>query len=146
MNQKPNGSNPYSCVMADAFPEQTFADLIREGRRRKKWSQEDLEAESGVSRSTVSRWERGVSDRPEPEHVRAVCLALGIDPRTAAVALGYLTADEVKPAGGRPLDPEIAEILDLLQDPTVDVEEKRQWLEFLRLLRQRGRNINAQAG
>jgi transcriptional regulator with XRE-family HTH domain len=138
-------AEPYSCAMSDASQEWDFAALIRDGRRRKGWSQDDLEAESGVSRSTLSRWERGISDRPEPPHVRAVCLALGIDPRRAAVALGYLTPEEVRPPAGRPLDPEIAEVLDLLQDPSVPVDEKREWIKYLRYLRQRRQNTNEQA-
>lgn len=145
MTQNELTALPYSCVMSDAAPEGDFATLIREGRKRKKWSQEDLEAESGVSRSTVSRWERGVSDRPEMEHVRAVCLALGIDPRRAGVALGLLTSEEVSPPGARPLDPEVAEVLDILQDPAVPVAEKEMWIDWLRHLRQRRRNTNEQA-
>lgn len=123
---------PYSCVMADA--PSTFAELIANGRRRKNWSQEDLETHSGVSRSTISRWERGLADKPEPEHVRAVCAALGVDPRRAAVSLGYLTSEEI--AGSTPLlDPAVEEVLDILQDPAVSEDEKTSWIGYLKYLR-----------
>ncbi len=125
---------PYICAMPDASWNQDFATLIRNARQERDWSQEDLENESGVSRSTLSRWERGLSDKPEPAHVRAVCAALGIDPRRAAVALGFLTAEEV---AGPPalLDPEIEEVLAILQDPTTPLAEKRSWIAYLKFLK-----------
>jgi transcriptional regulator with XRE-family HTH domain len=133
--------------MADAPLGEDFAALIKEGRRRKRWSQDDLEAESGVSRSTLSRWERGLSDKPEPEHVRAVCLALGIDPRRAAVALGYLTAEEATSPLRPSLTPEIAEILEMLDSDDVPLEDKRELVAYLRYLRYRHQqNRNEQAG
>lgn len=128
----------YACVMGDATSVPTFAELVTEGRRRKGWSQEDLETQSGVSRSTLSRWERGLADKPEAAHVRAVCGALGIDPRRAAVSLGYLTAEEVE-GPSRLLDPEVEEILSILEDPAVPAGEKANWVDYLRFLRDRSR-------
>jgi transcriptional regulator with XRE-family HTH domain len=128
----------YACVMSDAESALTFADLIRTGRQRRGWSQEDLERESGVSRSTLSRWERGLADRPEPEHVRAVCRALGIDPRRAAVALGYLTAEDLSgPAASRPLPVEVAEVLAMLEDPKLPADDRAKWIDYLKFLYQR---------
>lgn len=133
------GRNPYSCVMSDASRPPTFAELIVEGRRQRGWSQDELEAESGVSRSTLSRWERGLADKPEPAHVRAVCAALGLDPRRAAVALGYLTQEEVD--GDHPrLDPNIEEVLAILQDPAVPGAEKESWIDYLKFLQAKARN------
>jgi len=123
--------------MSDASADQSFADLISTGRRAKRWSQEDLERESGVSRSTLSRWERGLADRPEPEHVRAVCRVLGIDPRRAAVALGYLTAEEVESPARSLLHPDIEEVLAMLEDPKLPADDRAKWIDYLKYLYQR---------
>lgn len=135
MTQTSDADLNYICAMPDAVPEQIFADLIRKARENRNWSQGDLEAESGVSRSTISRWERGLSDKPEPKHVRAVCRALGIDPRKAAVALGYLTPEEIAPATSRGLDPEVEEILAIL--PGVPPEERKPLIDYLKFLKAR---------
>ena len=135
------GVTRYSCAMSDAIAGQSFADLIAGGRTAKRWSQEDLERESGVSRSTLSRWERGQAGRPEPAHVRAVCRVLGIDPRRAAVALGYLTADEVD-GSDRPLTlrPDVEEVLRMLEDPALPQDDRAKWIEYLKYLYQRAQN------
>lgn len=125
--------------MGGAIAGQSFADLISAARRDKGWSQEDLERVSGVSRSTLSRWERGLADRPEPEHVRSVCKALGIDPRRAAVALGYLTHDEVYGPPPSDLPQDLEEILAILQDPEVPEAAKQEWTGYLRYLQERAR-------
>lgn len=122
---------PYSCVMSDA-PLPDFADLIANARKAKNWSQDQLSTTSGVDRSTISRWERRLTDKPEPEHVRAVCLALDIDPRQAAVSLGYLTPDEIQPL--KPLPHRLRTILDILQDPRLTPDEIDHWVSYLQYL------------
>lgn len=139
--QHETDNSAYSGVMPDASPVPLFAELISQGRRRKNWSQEDLETASGVSRSTISRWERGLADKPEPAHVRAVCAALGIDPRRAAIALGYLTEAEVAGTGVH-LEPQIEEVLRMLEDPSVSATDKQAWIEYLKYLYQRGKGGN----
>jgi transcriptional regulator with XRE-family HTH domain len=124
--------------MSDAPQGPTFAELISAGRRRKGWSQDDLEAASEVSRSTLSRWERGLAGNPEPAHVRAVCAALDIDPLKAAVALGYLTAKEVD-GPIQPINPELEDIFELLQDPALSATDRQAWIDYLHFLRDRGR-------
>lgn len=121
---------------------EAFANLIREGRRAKGWTQDRLVDESGVSRSTVLRWEAGDASRPDPDQVRAVCLALGIDPRRAAVALGYLTSDEVAAmdSRGHPLSEEEEEILAILRDPQVPSAEKAPLVGYLKFLGSQRRN------
>ena len=141
--QRWTAASRYSCAMSGATPGQSFADLIADARRAKRWSQEDLETESGVSRSTLSRWERGLADRPEAEHVRAVCKALGIDPRRAAVALGYLTQEEVS-GGDNRLPEDLEEILAILADPAIPASAKEEWKRYLRFLQATARQ--AQAG
>lgn len=128
------GATPYSRVMVDPL---TFGELIADGRRRKGLTQEDLERITGISRSTLSRWERGQADRPEPEHVRAAAAALDIDPRRAAVALGYLSAEEAgfTSPTGPPVDPEIEDVLQLL--PRIPASDRSQWIDYLRYLVER---------
>ncbi len=112
-----------------------FAALIRTARKQAGMSQDDLAEQSGVSRSTMVRWEGGRAERPDPDQVRVVCRILGIDPREAAIALGFLTREE---AYGEPkLNPKVEEVIQLLQDPAVSEEEKHQWIEYLRYLRLR---------
>jgi hypothetical protein len=74
-----------------------------------------------------------MADRPEPAHVRAVCRSLDLDPRRAAVALGYLSAEEVEPPRTG-LDEEVEEVLRIL--PDVPADERRQWIQYLKWLRQ----------
>jgi len=128
----------YGCAMSGATPGQSFADLIANARRSKGWSQEDLERESGVSRSTLSRWERGLADRPEPELVRAVCKVLDVDPRLAAVRLGYLRMDEIATTGTlNQLRPEVEEVLRMLEDPQLPADDRAKWIDYLKFLYQR---------
>ncbi len=118
-----------------------FAKLITEARHKRGWRQEDLVAATGISRRTLTRWEGGDAERPDPEQVRAVCLALGIDPREAAVALGYLTRDEIGPVTPRPpLDPEEEEILAILRDPKIPSRRKAALVELLRSLAEQRQN------
>jgi transcriptional regulator with XRE-family HTH domain len=77
---------------------QAFAALIANARRDRGWTQDDLIFRAGVSRSTLARWEAGAAERPDPDAVRSVCVALDIDPKRALIALGYLTADDLAPA------------------------------------------------
>jgi transcriptional regulator with XRE-family HTH domain len=115
-----------------------FAELIRDARRARHWTQERLIEESGVSRSTVVRWESGRAERPDPDQVRALCRALGIDPRRAAVALGYLDEEDIRPPGQPPPIPDdVKEVLDILADPRVPDEEKDRWIDYLKYLRDR---------
>lgn len=123
----------YRCVMRDADSVPDFATLLSEARRAKTWSQEKLEAESGVSRSSISRYERRLTDTPEPEHVRALCQALNIDPRQAAVSLGYLTAKEIEPI--KPLPAKMRQVLEVLEDPRLTKDEVDQWIDYLIFLR-----------
>jgi hypothetical protein len=90
----------------------------------------------------VTRWEAGDARRPDPEQVRAVCLALGIDPRQAAVALGYLTAEEIAPSagGGQSLSDEEREVLAILRDAQVPSAEKAPLVDYLRFLGSQRRN------
>lgn len=111
-----------------------FAQLLRAARKNKGWTQEDVIDESGVSRSTYLRWEAGKVERPDPEQVRAVCRTLGIDPREAAVALGYITREEIglDPEPPRMFDATVEEVIQILQDPKVSDAEKFEWVQYLK--------------
>lgn len=132
--------------MSDASGGRAFADLITDGRHRKGMSQEDLEIASRVSRSTISRWERGLADRPDPRHVRAVCATLGIDPRRAAMCLGYLTEEEIAPITPTRRDESVEKALSILEDPSVTQDVKDAWIDYLRYLKDRqSRNPHSRA-
>jgi transcriptional regulator with XRE-family HTH domain len=142
MRTKPGGIH-YARVMGDAETGTSFADLIRTARESRGWTQDDLERATAaigehVSRSTISRWERGQADRPEPAHVRSVCKVLGIDPRRAAVSLGYLTQEEISSTYS-PLGQELEEVLSALQDPRLPAEDRAAWINYLRYLQDRSR-------
>lgn len=109
-----------------------FARLIIEGRRRKGWRQEDLVAASGVSRRTLTRWEGGNAERTDPEGVRAVCRALGIDPVDAAIALGYVDHDDDTT---EPEDPTLQELIEIFLDKKTPESVKLAALDYLRYLR-----------
>src|SRR5262249_38297445 len=83
---------PYGVNMPDIpdGPGKALATLIRDARQAKGWRQEDLEIISGVSRQTIIQYESGRAVAPEPAKIRAVLLALDVDPREAPVALGYV--------------------------------------------------------
>lgn len=141
----PSSTLNYDYVMDDGIESETFAELIRTAREAKGWSQEQLERATAdgrgehVSVSTISRWERGQAGRPEPSHVRMVCRALGIDPRRAAVALGYLTQDEIS-GGDNRLSADLEEILAILADPAIPASAKEEWKRYLRFLQASSRS------
>lgn len=111
-----------------------FAQLIRNARRTAGVSQDDVAHHTGISRSQIIRWESGGASRPDPGYVRAVCTFLGIDPRDAAIALGYLSREEAYGASPRLLPAMVEEVIELLADPTVPDEQKNQWIDYLRFL------------
>jgi transcriptional regulator with XRE-family HTH domain len=98
-------------------PGRRFAALIREARALKGMSQGALEAASDVSRQTISRYESGAAVSPKALELRAVLAVLGVDPREAVVALGYVTREEMDlPPAAPPLDPIVAEVQRYLND------------------------------
>jgi transcriptional regulator with XRE-family HTH domain len=111
-----------------------FGQLIKDARIKAKMSQDDLATASGVSRSTIIRWESGKAERPDPAQVRAACEVLRVDPREAAVALGFLTREEAY-SEARPLSPLIEAVIEALEDPAVNEAEKATWLQYLMFIR-----------
>lgn len=84
----------------------TFATLLKQTRRLRGMTQDDLIEASGVSRSTVLRWEKGTPGTIDVEQVRKLCAALKLDAREAVVALGFVTREELGlPPAPPPMDP-----------------------------------------
>lgn len=54
---------------------------VRQARLRRGWTQEQLEAESGVSQAAISSIERGLVTDPSSSTVFDLAKALGVDPR-----------------------------------------------------------------
>lgn len=89
-------ATPLRC--ATRRPAEHFGTLVQQARKRAGLTQQELADRTGLHRTTVVNWERGVSVPPNPDAFRAVCYALGIDPCGGVVALGYLTSDELRQA------------------------------------------------
>lgn len=122
-----------------------FAELIRAARKAAGLSQDEVAEAADVSRTTIIRWESGDATRPDSDQVRRVCAVIGLDPRRAAIALGYLTAEEVwgTEAPQPSVPSEIEEVLEILQDPNVDPAEKAAWVKYLRYIRDQSRQRSA---
>lgn len=89
-------------------------------------------AKVGVTPRTITRWLEGqVAVRPQS--VTEVARALGRSPVELLVRIGYLTSQEVAPAGTQPLDPLMQRWLAYIADPDVPEESKEQFRQMLRL-------------
>lgn len=73
-----------------------FAKLITDARRAAGLTQEATIARCGVAKTTLIRWETGKAERPNPDQVRTLCLALNVPPLAAAIALGFVTTVEAQ--------------------------------------------------
>jgi len=96
----------------------TFGTWFRNARIRKGWTQDRVVSEADLSKSTLNRWEngKGIGD---PATVRRACLAMGLDPREAAVAIGLVTREEWD------LPPFPPTIDDALQEPASLLADER---------------------
>lgn len=123
-------------VAAEEEGGRRFAALLREYRKRLDLRQEDVADRSGVSLSTINRWERGMVRNPKPDEVRAVCEAIGLPTVAAGIALGYIAPAEAEhlPEPPRRLDPTVAEAVAILEDEGMSREKKFAVLEYLRWL------------
>lgn len=137
-----NGQNGYLVPVPNDASERgaAFAALIREARHRAGLTQEDIFGSGVVSKSTLVRWESGRAERPDPDQVRELCQFLHIDPTEAAIALGYLTREDVRPPAGEAIrDPAVLRAIEALEDPRLSGAEKERWVEYLEYLRDRAR-------
>jgi len=136
-----NSPSPYPVTMTREIRDtlgQRIAALIRTARHRRQWSQQRLSEEAGVDRQTIIRYESGRSQTPDPVQFRKVCKALGISSIDAAIALGFITREEVNQSIS--LSPDLAEIVDVFTDPRIPASEKRYILEYLLWRRDRSRS------
>jgi DNA-binding XRE family transcriptional regulator len=133
---------PYGHPVPPKRRSEEFAQLLRAARDHAGLTQEALAASVGVHRSTIVRWEGGDATLTDPSLVRAVCLKLGIDPREAAVALGYLTAEDLTPTDvqRQPLDPTLAAIVAKLRDPSVSEQDKQAAASYIAYLHSQARS------
>ncbi len=69
---------------------------IKEARKERGMSQDELRLAVGNSKNAVSNWERGVS-APTAESLRSLCVALNVAPQRLLVMNGTTTA-EASPA------------------------------------------------
>ena len=90
----------------------SFADRLKEYRRDRGFSQEDLAERLGVSRQAIGKWEQGQA-YPEMEKMLALCAALH-------VSLDALMADEL-PEGCRPTTPAPAESILILSENGINL-------------------------
>jgi transcriptional regulator with XRE-family HTH domain len=110
-----------------------FATLLRETRRLRGMTQDELIDRSGISRSTVLRWEKETPGSINVEQVRQLCATLDLDPREAVIALGFVTREEMglppRPLG---LPPALQHAMSLLGDRNIPEGAKTKLLEHLR--------------
>ena len=85
----------------------SFADRLKEYRRDRGFSQEDLADQLNVSRQAIGKWEQGQA-YPEMEKMLALCAVLN-------TSLDALMADEL-PEGCRPSAPAPAESILILTE------------------------------
>lgn len=58
-------------------------------------NQEDVAVLADVSQSAISRWSRGIGERPKVENVMSFARAIGDSPVAGLIAAGYLSHDEI---------------------------------------------------
>jgi transcriptional regulator with XRE-family HTH domain len=74
--------------MSESSPEQ-LGRLIYQQRHARGMSQEDLAKGTGIHLSTISRFEQGAIDSPDPLKLQRVATALGTDVEDYFALVGY---------------------------------------------------------
>ena len=59
-----------------------FIAMLKEERKKKKWSYDELGKKLGVSASYMFRLEKGERTNPSSDVLKKVCELFGVDPRT----------------------------------------------------------------
>ena len=122
-----------------------FADLIRETRQRRGWTQQELADRAGVGRKTIVRWEAGETT-PDPWQVRAVASALGIATEEAFQALGWLEPSPKPPPQPATYEERKAALFEVLRpEDRATVQEVLELAEALIEKRERERREAEQA-
>src|SRR6478735_2622173 len=68
----------------------SLANRLKELRRARSWTQQDLSRSSGLTRSYISRLEMGDIALPSSEKLRALAMALGTSTDDLLQAAGYI--------------------------------------------------------
>jgi transcriptional regulator with XRE-family HTH domain len=108
----------------------TLAQRVLIERRTLNWNQDQLAAKAGVSRSYVSHIERSQIPNPTVDVVEALAAALGVSP---AYLLGWSDDPIDGDITAQPLDPRLAQLLDLFDD--LDPAGQAAALEIIHTLR-----------
>jgi transcriptional regulator with XRE-family HTH domain len=99
----------------------TWATLLREARKAKELTQEELAIDAGLDRSTIYRQEKGLV-LPDRDSLRRIAALLDIPLRDAeAVVRGDPDAEPLPP----PLPRELARLVDAYSDMG---DDDREWL------------------
>lgn len=122
-----------------AVRRQAFAMFIRRAllhaQTVKGWSVPQVAAQAGIGTATVYRWRDGTwADSPSPERVVAFCDALDIPPQAAFNILWPGKNDEAQPPQPMPMEPDFAQLLRRLADPSVSESTKETIRTMVRTL------------
>lgn len=112
-----------------------FATFVKSSRAAAGMTQDDVldrarelagEGEEPLlSKSTLNRWEQSKNNIAQPAQFRLFCQITGADPREGAVALGFLTREELDlPPAAPPLDPVLLSAAKLLANQDISVGAK----------------------
>lgn len=137
MGRKGRVSSDYAAPVASEAGLK-FGALVKAHRERRGLRWQDVVDQSGVSQSTVARWERGDVQNPKPAELRAVCKILGIPPARACLALGYLTVEDIDNPG-EDEDPQAAEIAAFFADPAMSMSARESVISYMRWIREQQR-------
>jgi len=83
--------------------------LIKEKRKEKKLTLEQVAKRVGVGKSTVSKWERGAIKNMKRDKLDALSQLLGIDPLT--LILGFNSNFEIETISPAQFKKEVSELL-----------------------------------
>lgn len=93
-----------------------LATLLKESRKRRGVSAEEVIDATSVSRATYFRWEAGEVSSPNLRQLREVLLFLRVPPALAGIALGLLTPEDLAIEPAEQFDPAVVEIGRILAD------------------------------
>lgn len=112
------------------FIKRAIDDAVSDGM-----SIDDIEARTGVGRSTFYRWTRAESASPDRRKVEKFCAGLDIPISTAGKILGWGGSDEDDlELEEQKLDPDVVAVLRKLADPDTSPEQKSMIRQMLRSL------------
>jgi len=124
-------SSSYGVGMRDATAESTaFATFLKEARKARGVSVDDVAEHTSVTRATYFRWEGGEVASPNLRQVREVCVFLQVPPARAGIALGLLTPEDITIQPAEPFDPVVVEIGRILAEE-MPVSERAALLKAL---------------